>query len=155
VEEFWKIRDEGKQQRQDNPFHAYRENEIEQRHRYMKPSEQAKTFDPLALTLKRQERSDPTADLYAIGTEDENTCVGEYLTNVQNKVNSAIYELKKWTMGRQSILYNLEKLYALLLNNLQLEESWQLLQAVIKDSRGVNLAIWLQTGFKALAKTAA
>jgi hypothetical protein len=77
--------------------------------------------------------------------------VGEYLDNVQGRLNAAIYGVKKLTMGRQSIIYNLEKIYALLWTNLHLEETWQLLQAVIRDSGGSNLSLWLETGLPTLA----
>jgi hypothetical protein len=108
----------------------------------MKPSDQAKTFNPLAFTLKRENRAESN-DLYTIGTEDENTYVGEYMNSVQNRVNSSLYEIKAWVMGRQSIIYNLEKIYKLLWSHLHIEEGWPLLQAVIKDSRGEKLSIWL------------
>lgn len=55
----------------------------------------------------------------------------------------AVYEIKKLAMGRQSVLYNLEKIYTILWGNLHLEETWLLLQAVIRDSRGTNLSLWL------------
>lgn len=38
VEEFWKIKNEAKTQKAANVFHAYREEEVEQRHRFQKPS---------------------------------------------------------------------------------------------------------------------
>lgn len=153
VEEFWKIRDEGRQQRAPNAFHAYREEEVQQRHRYQKPSEQAKTFNPLALTLRTTPDA-PATDLFAVASQDEATCVGEYLSSVQGKVNAAIQGVKKWTLGRQSILYNLERIYSLLWQHLYLEESWILLQAIIRDSRGASLAVWLQSGLKSLAAAA-
>jgi len=52
----------------------YKEEEVAQRHRYKKPSEQAKTFNPLALLLRR-ERNNEMNDLYQIGGEDQNTHV--------------------------------------------------------------------------------
>lgn len=54
VEDFWKIREEGKIQKSINQQpHVYREEEVLQRHRYQKPSEKAKVFNPLALMLRR------------------------------------------------------------------------------------------------------
>lgn len=120
AEEFWKIKNEGRQQRTASAFHAYRENEVENRHRYQKPSEQAKHFNPLALTL-RPKLETTSSDLYLTRKDDDDTCVAEYLADVQHKLNPAIYQVKKWTMGRQSILYNLEKIYALLWANLHLD----------------------------------
>ena len=98
VEEFWKIKNEAKTQKAVNVFHAYREDEVEQRHRFAKPSEEAKTFNPLSYILKKENRIESN-ELYIIGTEDENTYVAEYLKNVQNKVHSSIYEVKKLLMG--------------------------------------------------------
>lgn len=105
VEEFWRIRDEGKQQPKPTPFHAYREAEVDQRHRYQKPSEQAKTFNPLAFTLKQTQSQDPN-DLSAL-PNDQDSFVGEYLISVQGRLSEGLLGLKKWTMGRQSVLYNI------------------------------------------------
>ena len=135
VEEFWKVKDEGRIQKTPNVFHAYREDEVAERHRYKKPSEQAKSFNPLALILKRDNRVESN-DLYTVGTDDQNTFVAEYLNSVQNHLHPALKELKSLVLGRKSILYNLEKIYRLLWSRFDLDETWPLLQAVTRDARG-------------------
>lgn len=106
VEDFWKIKDEGRVQKTPNVFHAYREDEVAERHRYKKPSEQAKSFNPLGLILKRDNRVESN-DLYTVGTDDQNTFVAEYLNSVQNHLHPALKDLKSLVLGRKSILYNL------------------------------------------------
>jgi len=57
-------------------------------------------------------------------------------------------------MGRKSIIYNIDKIYDILWNQLEIEESWPLLQAIIKDVRGERFDLWLTIGLKKLAETA-
>lgn len=55
VEDFWSLREQQKErteQKQSEPI--YKEEEVENRHRYLRPSEQAKRFNPLAYTFRRE-----------------------------------------------------------------------------------------------------
>lgn len=83
-----------------------------------------------------------------MGTEDENTFVAEYLTSVQNKLNPSIKEIKELVLGRKSIIYNFEKICRVLWDHMYLEETFPLLQAVIKDAKGEKFDIWLKVGLK-------
>jgi hypothetical protein len=115
--------------------HAFREEEVSQRNRYQKPSEKAKVFNPLTLMLRRENRSENN-ELYQIGDDDQNTCVNEFLQGVLYTVSVSVKDIKHLVMGRKSIIYNIEKIYDLLWRNLEVEEAWPLLQAIIKDVRG-------------------
>lgn len=51
AQQFWDIRNQQKSLKQHTP-QAYREEEVNLRHRFQKPSEKAKTFNPLSYFLK-------------------------------------------------------------------------------------------------------
>jgi hypothetical protein len=85
--------------------------------------------------LRRENRSENN-ELYQIGDDDQNTCVNEFLQGVLYTVSVSVKDIKHLVMGRKSIIYNIEKIYDLLWRNLEVEEAWPLLQAIIKDVRG-------------------
>lgn len=74
--------------------------------------------------------------LTAIGTENDNTNVFKFLDSVHFRVSPSIMEVKKYTFGLKSITHNLDKIYNLLWNNLELEDSWRLIQAILRDLKG-------------------
>ena len=53
AEEYWNIREEFKKKAEDRIIN-YREDEVERRHRYTRPTEEAKTFTPLLYFLEKQ-----------------------------------------------------------------------------------------------------
>ena len=73
-------------------------------------------------------------DFYQIVGEDENTHVAQYLSNVQYRVTSGIVGIKKLVMGRKSIAHNTPKILSILLQHLDYEDTWPILQAVLKDT---------------------
>lgn len=58
--------------------------------------------------------------------------------------------VKGYTFGLKSIVHNIDKIYAILLENLQYEDSWHLLQAVIKDTKAIRFDMWLRSGLAKL-----
>ena len=73
-------------------------------------------------------------DLYRIGDEDDNTHVAQFLKNVQFRVTSGLVQIKKLVMGRKSIVHNIQRILNVLLSHLEYEDTWPILQAVIKDT---------------------
>ena len=73
-------------------------------------------------------------DLYQIGDEDDNTHVAQFLKNVQFRVTSGLVQIKKLVMGRKSIVHNIQRILNVLLSHLEYEDTWPILQAVIKDT---------------------
>lgn len=85
--------------------------------------------------------------------EDEDTYIGKYLTNNQGQVSPALAEIKRWASGRSNILHNQLKILSLLISNLQVEDSWPLLQALLKDCRGAHIDAWINFALQQIAET--
>lgn len=61
VQQFWDIRDMNKAPVVARPAQAHREQEVSLRHRFKKPSEQAKIFNPLSYFLTSSRNDSPSA----------------------------------------------------------------------------------------------
>jgi len=55
-------------------------------------------------------------------------------------------ELKKLVFGKKSIVWNIEKIYNILWENLECEDSWILMQTIIRDMNGERFDLWLSKG---------
>jgi hypothetical protein len=122
------------------------------RHRHKKISEKAKAFNPLIYFLQADRNLRELAPDTLLD-EDEDTFIGAHLRNNIGKVSPTLVEVKKLTHGRKSILHNHQRIYRILWNNLQVEDSWELLQALIRDTKALGLDLWFEEGFEKLAES--
>lgn len=150
AEQFWEIRNQQKAPSVLLAVPAYREEEIASRYRFQRPSEQAKSFNPLAY-FYRTHRTHSDNELHRMVEEDEDTYIGTYLTKNQGQVSPPLTDLKRWAAGRSNILHNQMKILALLISNLHTEDAWPLLQALLKDCRGAHIDAWIDFAFKQIA----
>lgn len=77
--------------------------------------------------------------------------MNQYMSQVQYKMHPYLIEVKKYVQGRKSIIYNIEKIYEILFNRLDVEEAWTLLQITMKDAKNQRFDIWMDYGLKNIA----
>lgn len=151
VDQYWGIRDQQKAAVAPVPTPAFREEEIASRYRFQKPSDQAKSFNPLAYFL-RTHRTHSKDELYRMVEEEEDTHIAKHLAENHGQLSPPLAEIKRWAAGRSSTLHNQVKILRLLCENLQLEDAWPLLQALLKDCKGAGFHDWVSFALQEIAE---
>lgn len=59
-------------------------------------------------------------------------------------MTSPLIPIKKLVFGLKSIIYNHEKILSTLVSHLECEDSFPLIQAVIKDTKGNSFDFWMR-----------
>ena len=122
---------------------VYREEEVSQRYRYARLSQQVLTFNPL-LHFRNKQSEPATMD---------KTHTHEYLESIYYRLPEDIMEVKGMMFGLASILQNIHKINTVIWDHLQYEDSWRLLQTLLSDTRQESYEGWLKVGLGKIVAT--